>query len=76
MKTWGRAGLKPEEAIAKLALAPKSYKSPIEYHYRVDQAGRTTFALVAGWLLGARGGGEPSYVELGSHCFQGEPLTT
>ncbi|VEF10867.1 Uncharacterised protein [Pseudomonas fluorescens] len=31
-KTLGRAGLKPEGAIAKLALAPQPNKSPIESH--------------------------------------------
>ncbi|NWC94945.1 MULTISPECIES: hypothetical protein [Pseudomonas] len=30
----------------------------------VDDAGRTTLAFVWGWLSGAEGGGESSYVEL------------
>ncbi|OLF53174.1 hypothetical protein [Pseudomonas chlororaphis] len=30
----------------------------------VDQAGRTTLTFVWGWLSGATGGGESSYVEL------------
>jgi hypothetical protein len=30
----------------------------------VDRAGRTTLAFVWGWLSGATGGGESSYVEL------------
>lgn len=30
----------------------------------VDQAGRTTLSFVWGWLSGATGGGESSYVEL------------
>ena len=30
----------------------------------VDAAGRTTLAFVWGWLSGAQGGGESSYVEL------------
>jgi len=30
----------------------------------VDQAGRTTLSFVWGWLSGAAGGGESSYVEL------------
>ncbi|MBT2373199.1 hypothetical protein [Pseudomonas fluorescens] len=30
----------------------------------VDQAGRTTLAFVWGWLSGATGGGESSYVEV------------
>ena len=30
----------------------------------VDEAGRTTLAFVWGWLSGASGGGESSYVEL------------
>jgi hypothetical protein len=30
----------------------------------VDHAGRTTLAFVWGWLSGATGGGESSYVEL------------
>ncbi|MGC6370071.1 hypothetical protein [Pseudomonas sp. K2I15] len=30
----------------------------------VDDAGRTTLAFVWGWLSGAQGGGESSYVEL------------
>ncbi|MBK5437403.1 hypothetical protein JFV30_11300 [Pseudomonas sp. TH32] len=33
----------------------------------VDDAGRTTLAFVWGWLSGAEGGGESSYVELSSH---------
>ncbi|WP_321837009.1 hypothetical protein [Pseudomonas kulmbachensis] len=32
----------------------------------VDQAGRTTLNFVWGWLSGATGGGESSYVELGA----------
>ncbi|MDD1015055.1 hypothetical protein [Pseudomonas rubra] len=30
----------------------------------VDQAGRTTLSFVWGWLSGATGGGESSYIEL------------
>lgn len=34
----------------------------------VDHAGRTTLAFVWGWLSGATGGGESSYVELSDYC--------
>lgn len=33
----------------------------------VDHAGRTTLSFVWGWLSGATGGGESSYVECDSH---------
>ena len=33
----------------------------------VDDAGRTTLSFVWGWLSGATGGGESSYVERDSH---------
>lgn len=32
----------------------------------IDDAGRTTLAFVWGWLSGATGGGESSYIELGA----------
>lgn len=40
VKTWGRAGLKPEGAIAKEALATKPNKSPIESHTRTPFSSR------------------------------------
>lgn len=34
----------------------------------VDDAGRTTLSFVWGWLSGASGGGESSYVEVSPDC--------
>lgn len=34
----------------------------------VDAAGRTTLSFVWGWLSGAEGGGESSYVEVSPDC--------
>lgn len=40
MKTWDRAGLKPEGAVAVVALAPQPNKSPIESHTKTPLCSR------------------------------------